>query len=365
MSANTTIERTVNLPFYPMSTTPVSSHSGLLPRRDALRLLGLAGAAAAFAPSLLRGNTSPNDPVSSAPPSLRGAQPGFYRFSIGSWEALAISDGGMIMPTAQAGFGIGEPREKTTSVLRDSFLPTDKIQVPFTLLLVRIGSELVLVDAGAGNTFGRAGGRFLSNLAAAGVRPDQITAVIISHAHGDHVGGLVDDTTQEAVFKNAKLFISRREFDFWTRAPDLSQMNMPDSQGKQMIKLAQTYLNVFKDKWRFISPGDKLIEGVEVIDAPGHTPGHIGLLFNFGSDQLLHVADAVHHHAIEFAHPEWILCSDAQPQLAIESREKLLERAAAERLRIFGAHLPFPGLGHVRSLGSGRYEHVLEPLDVS
>ena len=333
-----------------------------LSRRDALRLFGLAGAVATFSPSLLR--ASETTTTSAPAPTLVGAQPGFYRFRIGEIEALALNDGGMAPALNESPFGVGEPREKVATTLHDDFLATDKIRIPFNVLLVQIGSELVMVDTGCGGLFGPAGGRLVGNLAAAGIKPEQINAIILSHAHGDHFGGLLD-ANKEPVFKNAKLFIHRTEHAFWTgAAPDLSGLNMPEETRKGFIAGAQTYLSAFKGKWQFISGGDKILNGIEVIDAFGHTPGHIALLFSSGSDQLLHFVDAAHHHAISFAHPEWILAFDAQPPVAIATRKKLFDRAAADRLRVFGAHMPFPSLGHIRST-AGHYEYAIEPLVVA
>jgi len=330
-----------------------------LSRRDALRFFGLAGAAVALSPSLLRATGTA--PAAAPVPTLGGAQPGFYRFNIGEFEALALNDGGIAPATVESPFGVGEPREKVAEPLHDAFLATDKVRIPFNVLLVRIGSELVMVDTGCGGLFGPAGGRLVGNLAAAGVKPEQITAIFVSHLHGDHFGGLLD-ANKEPVFKNARLFIHRTEFAFWNGAsPDLSGLNMPDSVKKDFITGAQSYLTAFKGKWQQVTGGEKIIDGLEVVEAFGHTPGHTALLFSSGSDQLLHFVDIAHHHAISFAHPEWILAFDAQPPVAIATRKRLFDRAAADRLRVFGAHMPYPALGHVRST-NGRYEYVVEPL---
>jgi glyoxylase-like metal-dependent hydrolase (beta-lactamase superfamily II) len=330
-----------------------------LSRRDALRFFGLAGAAVALSPSLLRATDA--TPAVDQPPTLAGAQTGFYRFRIGDFEALALNDGGMAPATAESPFGVGEPREKVAATLHDAYLATDKVRIPFNVLLVRIGSELVMTDSGCGGLYGPAGGRLVANLAAAGVKPDQITAIILSHAHGDHFGGLLD-ANKEPVFKNARLFIHRQEHAFWTGAsPDLSALNMPDETRKAFIVGAQSYLAAFKGKWQLVSGGDKIVDGLEVVEAFGHTPGHTALVFSSGSEQLLHFVDIAHHHAISFAHPEWILAFDSQPPVAIATRKRLFDRAAADRLRVFGAHMPYPALGHVRST-NGRYEYVIEPL---
>lgn len=315
-------------------------------RRDMLRLAGMAGAASLLAPRFLSAQTA-----STAAPSA-ASSPGFYRFNIGDIEALAVNDGGMAVPLARSPFGVGEPREKLAAVLRERRLAEDIVRMTFNVLLLRLRDGWVMVDAGCGNLFGPAGGRLVTNLAAAGLQPSHISAIVVSHLHGDHFGGLLDADRKPA-FPGAKLFLHRREHEFWSQSS-------PKGVDANTLKGVQTYLNAFEGQWQLVSGGDKLFNGVELIDAPGHTPGHFVLMISSGQEQVMHWVDAVHHHAISAAHPEWVIGWDVDPQQGIATRKKILDRAAAERARIFGSHMPFPGLGAVRPAGSG-YEFLIEP----
>jgi glyoxylase-like metal-dependent hydrolase (beta-lactamase superfamily II) len=248
------------------------------------------------------------------------------------------------------------------AALEAAWLPGDRVQIPFNALLVRAGPELVLIDAGCGASFGAVGGKMFAALAAAGVRTEQITGVILTHAHRDHFGGLLD-AEKRPVFPQAQLFVSRTEHDFWmSSAPDLSSMAIPAEDAKEFILGAQTALGAYKDRLQLVAGGDRILEGFELLDTPGHTPGHLAVLIGSGRDQLLHFADAAHHHALSFAHPDWRFAFDADAALAVETRKKLFDRAAADRLRLFGTHMPFPALGRVKKATTGAaYEFVAEP----
>jgi glyoxylase-like metal-dependent hydrolase (beta-lactamase superfamily II) len=329
-----------------------------LSRRDALRVLGLAGGAAFALPNFLRAAEGTAAPA--AAPSLLGGQAGFYRFKIGNIEALALHDGGFAAPADQSPFAVGEVAGSVAAGLAAALLPSDKVQVQFNVLLVRLGAELVLIDAGCGAAFGAAGGKLIGALANAGVKPEQITGIVLSHAHGDHFGGLLT-AEQKPAFANAKIFVSKAEHAFWTSPnPDVSGMGVPDEGKQGAVAGAQAMFAALKGRMELVAGGDRLMDGLELLATPGHTPGHLAVVIGSGADELLHFVDAAHHHALSFANPNWRFAYDVDGAMAAETRKKLFDRAAADKLRLFGAHMPFPALGRVKKVGAV-YEFVIEP----
>jgi glyoxylase-like metal-dependent hydrolase (beta-lactamase superfamily II) len=326
----------------PTNLTPLN-------RRELLRLLGLGGLAA-FAHSASAAETSatPAEPLHPA-----GA---FHRFRVGDATAYVFSDGYLGLPI-QPMLATEAPAAAVAEILASHF-QSPQVQLPFNVLLVHLGSEWLLFDAGAGGFSAPTIGRLIPVMAAAGIKPEQITAVLISHAHGDHIGGLVDAKTGELHFPQAKHFIHRREYDFWTGpSPDTSGVRLSKEMIAAALQTAHTVLTAVKPKLEFVAPGDRLIEGVELIDAPGHTPGHLAFAITSGNEQLLHIVDAAHHEILMFAHLDWTMAGDVAPSLASATRKRLFDRAAADRTRIFAAHFAYPALGYVRRHETG-YEFV-------
>jgi glyoxylase-like metal-dependent hydrolase (beta-lactamase superfamily II) len=324
-------------------------------RREALKIAGAAGVMVALPWS---GASEAAPP----PPALKGPQAGgYYRFAVGDAEAIVISDGALAFQPIQPTWAPEATREELEGTLRAAFLPTDRVHLEVNTLLIRIGGELILVDSGAGGLFGPSLGKVRERMVAAGVTPSQVTGVVLTHAHGDHYGGLLDGEGKP-VYPNATYFASKAEVDFWTGAdPDLSKLRIPEENKKVFVANAKKYLAAIRDRLTPVPPGKKIVEGMEVLDASGHTPGHIALLVTSGKDALLNSADTVHHHALMFAHPEWTSAFDTDPKMAADTRRKILDRSAAEGLRVLGYHLPFPGIGHVRAAKGGAFEWVPEP----
>jgi glyoxylase-like metal-dependent hydrolase (beta-lactamase superfamily II) len=316
-------------------------------RRDSLKLIA-AGASAALVglgagTRPLYGAAAPADKTAGA---TQGA--GFYKFKIGDIEAALVSDGSFLFAPPYPLFGANATKEKVDEALKAAFVSPEHVPAQVNTLLLRVGKEIVLIDSGCGNAFGPTTGKLLPNLAAAGVQPDEVTVVIVTHAHPDHVCGL--HNSGKPVFRNARYFAHKDEIAFWT-APhvDLSRSTAPAEMKKGLVNEAVWAFKAMEGKLEPFENKKRIIEGIEIVAAPGHTPGHSGLLIASGDSQLLYVTDAAHHAAINFAHPDWHVAFDADPVEAAKSRRALLDRAAADRVLVSGAHLPFPAVGHVRA----------------
>ena len=228
-----------------MNRTHVSPARGFT-RRDSLKLLGLGGAALALSPRLLAAAAAEG-----SLPSLTGTQPPYYRFHVGDIEAVALLDGVIAGSLKEVPFWPEAPEPEMETTLTGAFLAPKKLQLTITPLLLRTGNELVLIDTGCGSLVGPVGGRLPASLAAIGIKPEQITRIVLTHLHGDHFGGLLNGNKQPA-FPNARILINRKEHEFWSQAaPDVSGVKMPEEGKRGAIASAHEYLKTLQEQWQF------------------------------------------------------------------------------------------------------------------
>lgn len=277
-----------------------------------------------------------------APPQKTQA-PGYYRLMLGDFEITALYDGATALDETTLKNISVRDRQR---LLARQFIQGPKIQTAVNAYLVNTGSKLILIDAGAAGLFGPSLGRVVDNLQAAGYRPEQVDTVLLTHLHGDHVNGLVSPDGGR-VFANAEVWSAQADNDFWlsetvaAKAPAESQAFF-----KMPRDAAAPYLAA--GKWKTFSSDRELLPGVASIDTRGHTPGHASYLITSGGERLLVLGDLVHNHAVQFVRPEVSFEFDSDPQQAVQSRKRVFDRAAKEKLMVAGMHLPFPGIGHVR-----------------
>ena len=206
----------------------------------------------------------------------------------------------------------------------------------------------MLVDTGIGVALG--GGGLLPLLRREGIEPHTVGTVILSHGHGDHVGGNLDADGKPA-FPNARYVILRKEWDFWMSSPGLEEWSIDESMKKSVLAFTERNLSGVEACIDLIEPGTEIVPGVNALAAFGHSPGHMALDIRSAGDRLLFVADAV-VLPVQFAFPEAVGMTDHRPAEMVATRHALLEQAARGEYLVCASHLPFPGLGYVKPRGA-------------
>ena len=269
-----------------------------------------------------------------------------YEFEVGDIKCAALCDGALPYPINW--FFSNAAAQEVESELRARQLPTEHVLAAYTCLLVRVGKECVLVDTGAGG-LAPGTGELPNKLQELGVSRQQVTTVLLTHAHPDHIGGLLDEAGQPA-FPNARYVMGRREHEFWTQSPSLDRIALEQFIKDMMLSAVQRNLPPLKGQLELIEGENEIAPGIRALAAPGHTPGHVAVLLSSGKEQLLIAADAV-LHPLHLAHPDWRAVFDLDPLTASNSRQKLLDWAAADHVPVHVYHFPFPGHGAIVKRG--------------
>lgn len=264
---------------------------------------------------------------------------------IGDLTITAVSDGYL-----HAGFDFLANIDPAEAVrMQENAGIEDHTSIHINTYLVRGGGRTVLIDAGAGG-FKQWGGRLNANLLLAGIEPCEIDAILLTHAHPDHVGGLMD-ASGTAVFPNAELVAHHREVAFWqddgnlSRAPERARGN---------FLMARQAFDGYRDRLRTVEGGE-VLPGITAMPLPGHTAGHTGYRLDSGDKSLLVWGDIVHFPQIQVPRPEVSIAFDQDAHLAADTRSRLLDCVAAEQLLIAGMHLGEPGFARIRRTGD-RYD---------
>jgi glyoxylase-like metal-dependent hydrolase (beta-lactamase superfamily II) len=275
------------------------------------------------------------------------------QFSVGDFQCIAIQDGTYSYPTNWAFANV------PTEQLKDQKIPLDRLVLPYTCLVVKTGKDTVLIDTGAGvavnehlekDAFEPASGHLLKHLSAEGITREEITTVILTHAHPDHIGGVLDNNGN-AAFPNARYVISKTEWDFWTSNPILNNPAFEDKIKEQLITAAQRNLFPLKGRIELLDGEKEIVAGVHGIPAPGHTPGHIAVSVSSINAELLHFADS----AMDPKHlenPAWRNAFDLDHNGAATTKRRLSDRAAADNANVLAYHFPFPSVGRVTKSGN-------------
>lgn len=323
-----------------------------LSRRRFLSVATLAPAALA-APTILRLST-PAAAQEAAPAAL----PGVIRRKVGEVEVFALMDGSVTFPTAMlAGFDAAAG-ETAARAAHKPFDPAN-MTLGINAYLVLSAGRVIAVDTGAPAAMGPTVAHWAAALQAAGVTPDQIDTVFLTHLHPDHVGGLTDMASGAATLPKAQLIASEADWAF--THDDAVYASLPkDVQG--FFDLSRALVAPYDTGKSLIQPGAEIAPGLTSVALPGHTPGHLGLRIDSGADSLLIWGDVLHATAFQFARPDWAFAFDTDPAMAIDTRRRTLDMAVADGMMVAGMHLDFPGFGYVETAGEG-YRFIATPYD--
>lgn len=295
-------------------TTPYIS------RRHAL----IAGAALPFLPAFAAG------PAQATAPLQGAAFAPFHRFKLGAFEVTALLAGTRASDKPQETFGLNATPEEFAAAAAAAFIPADKTQNFFTPTLVNTGAELILFDTGL-NAEGTG-----AALTAAGISPDQVDVVVLTHMHGDHIGGML--TGEAATFTNARYVTGAVEHNHWSGAANEG---------------FDKNIKPFNDKITFLDDSGSVASGITAMAAFGHSPGHMAYMLESNGQRLALTADSANHYVWSLAYPDWEVRFDADKPAAAAVRKSLFGMLAADKIPFIGYHMPFPALGYVETAGSG------------
>jgi glyoxylase-like metal-dependent hydrolase (beta-lactamase superfamily II) len=321
-----------------------------LNRRDVL----LGGAALAATTALTGGS---HDAFAKAPFATSQASY-FYRFPLGKFQATVVSDGPLPLGKPSDTMK-GMAEAEINKALADNFLPTDNVVLEQNILVLNTGSRLVMFDSGMGfaKAFGPTTGQLVANLRKAGIQPGQIDDIICTHAHIDHIGGLATAKGQR-LFPNATIHISQADYDFWTDEKKLSDKNLGP-----FIKHARDNLLPYKGRVSWVADGKPVVPGIQAMSAPGHTIGHTIFLIESEKARLAFTGDVSHHQILFTEKPRTEFSYDSDPKQAVQTRLKVFDMLATDRVPLLAFHFPWPGYGNLAKQGEG-FRYYPTPMTI-
>jgi glyoxylase-like metal-dependent hydrolase (beta-lactamase superfamily II) len=281
-----------------------------------------------------------------APPA---AGPPFHRFRVGALTVTVVTDGTNIRADATRGLVVNATPEQVGAAMRGAGIAGTAMRNPYNVTFVETPRGLIALDAGTGGFPNTDTGTMHANMRAAGLDPARVVLVAHTHFHGDHIGGLTrGDGT--AVFPDAPLAVPEREWTFWTDAGEESRAS--EARRPAFANVRRRMAPYLQRITRF-APDAEVTPGIRAVATNGHSPGHTSFLIHDGNQQALVIGDAITTPAFFFANPEWYPVFDMDPTMAVETRKRLLDRAATERMPVVGYHFDMPATGRVERAGTG------------
>lgn len=286
--------------------------------------------------------------------------PYFHRFKLGDAECTIVSDGQLPLGDPNAAF-LKITKEEIGRELRDNFLPVANAVLEQNVLVVNFGDRVVLFDTGMGTDalFGASTGKLQGTLKQAGIDPAAVDAVVMSHAHIDHCGGLVADNGS-LLFPNAQYYLGEADFNYWT---DDAKIPADYPARPHFLGQARKNLLPIKERIHFYKDHEEILPGITVLSAPGHTVSHSIFMINSGGKQLCYVGDLAHHPVLLLERPRTQFAFDTDPAQSAESRVRMLGMLAESRTPLLAYHFAWPGVGHVAKAGEG-FRYFPAPMQV-
>lgn len=265
-----------------------------------------------------------------------------HRFQVGDFTCIAICDEGV--PDTIQGLYANVSADDLASAARSLGYDIDSFPMSCTPLFVDTGTQRVLIDAGRPQLEAGGDGYLLRGLDAAGIALDSIDVVMLTHGHGDHIGGLTDANGRH-YYANARYLMWKAEWDYWTDEATLAQLDTKRAAARRAS------FGAMADRVELLTTEGEIAPGIRCVPMLGHTPGHCGVLIESRGERLLDIVDAI-HTPMQMQHPDWHCRFDVAPAVAVETRRAVFAQAAADNLLTLGFHLPFPSLGHVVADGA-------------
>lgn len=288
--------------------------------------------------------------AAAAVPKVSRQAPGYFRMMIGDIEVTTLYDGGLRSDPKHLH---GASAQELATLLATACYTGEDGRYPTSInvFLINSGNNLLLVDTGVGAYFGERGGRLSASLRDAGYQPEQIDTILLTHLHSDHALGLVD-AAGKPLFPRAQVRVSAAEVDYWLRDGAETRVNVGQ---REVLPSLRAALAPYRATGKLVpfAVGEAPAPGVEAVPLIGHTPGHSGYRLRSKDESILFWGDTVHCLPVQFPRPAVSIDYDVDQPAAVATREALFSRLAPQNGWVAGAHLPFPGIGHIKSAGSG------------
>lgn len=292
-------------------------------------------------------------PAPASHPMANVQVPAAYRFKLGGFECTVVSDGPLRLGTFTAELFKGMSQERIDEIVAANFLDKNDFTVDQNALVVNTGAKLVLIDTGMGfrKIYGPRTGHLLANLRGAGIDPASIDMVALSHAHPDHVWGLVGEDGKPN-FPNARIYLTQADLEFWTDEAKLSDPALGHYIGPIRDALLPS-----RDRIIFLKDGHDVVPGLQALATPGHTVGHTSFVISSQNSSILYSGDLAHQPALQMENPRAEFSRDTDPLQGVAARLRVFDMVASGKIPIVAYHFPWPGIGHVAKSG-GNYRYV-------